>query len=70
MKRKKLQHTIYQFRAQKDADGKTIKEQGKDVYFKNITPENVQNWNQEKIRMSISTIQSYSSPLILSGLLY
>ncbi|MDV4101267.1 MFS transporter [Elizabethkingia anophelis] len=28
-----------QFRAQKDADGKTIKEQGKDVYFKNITPE-------------------------------
>ncbi|AJW62794.1 Di-/tripeptide transporter [Elizabethkingia miricola] len=28
-----------QFRAQKDADGKTVKEQGKDVYFKNITPE-------------------------------
>ncbi|KUY20197.1 amino acid transporter [Elizabethkingia miricola] len=28
-----------QFRAQKDADGKTLKEQGKDVYFKNITPE-------------------------------
>lgn len=28
-----------QFRAQKDADGKTIKEQGKDVYFKNINPE-------------------------------
>ncbi|HFK5562993.1 peptide MFS transporter [Elizabethkingia anophelis] len=28
-----------QFRAKKDADGKTIKEQGKDVYFKNITPE-------------------------------
>ncbi|UTG60724.1 peptide MFS transporter [Elizabethkingia anophelis] len=28
-----------QFRAQKDADGKTIKEHGKDVYFKNITPE-------------------------------
>ncbi|OPB84749.1 peptide MFS transporter [Elizabethkingia ursingii] len=28
-----------QFRAKKDADGKTIKEQGKDVYFKNISSE-------------------------------
>ncbi|PUB31010.1 POT family proton-dependent oligopeptide transporter [Elizabethkingia sp. YR214] len=28
-----------QFRAKKDADGKTVKEQGKDVYFKNISPE-------------------------------
>ncbi|KIA88643.1 peptide MFS transporter [Kaistella jeonii] len=28
-----------QFRAQKDADKKTIKVQGKDVYFKNISPE-------------------------------
>lgn len=26
-----------QFRAKKDADGKTVKEQGKDVYFKNIS---------------------------------
>lgn len=28
-----------QFRAQKDADKKTVKVQGKDVYFKNISPE-------------------------------
>lgn len=28
-----------QFRAKKDADGKTVKEQGKDVYFKNISSE-------------------------------
>ncbi|MDE5430128.1 peptide MFS transporter [Elizabethkingia meningoseptica] len=28
-----------QFRAKKDADGKTVKEMGKDVYFKNISPE-------------------------------
>lgn len=29
-----------QFRAQKDDKGNTLKEQGKDVYFKNISPEN------------------------------
>jgi POT family proton-dependent oligopeptide transporter len=28
-----------QFRAKKDAEGKTVKEQGKDVYFKNISSE-------------------------------
>jgi POT family proton-dependent oligopeptide transporter len=33
--------TVYddQFRAQKDDNGNTLKEQGKDVYFKNISPE-------------------------------
>ena len=53
-----------QFRAQKDADGKTLKEQGKDVYFKNITPEKQAELESGENK---NVYLSYSSPLILSG---
>jgi len=51
-----------QFRAQKDEAGKTVKVQGKDVYFKNISPEKrielEKNPNQEVYLFNTELFQS------------
>ena len=56
-----------QYQTQKGEDGKTLKTQGKDIYFRNIKPEQKAQLEQNPSQKVFYTIQNYSSPLIHFG---